>query len=661
MIKMSLQEAVNKRSGNVMKLVKKYLMLAFSLVMIFGMSVKDACAIKLVSGSAVTQIEGTTLVVLTFDEPVDATLAAPASRNIQLNVPGLEISSPVLHKTGIVNRYYISPGRIVIELSRYVKAEMIPAETGKLVLMLRPANEPPPPPKPIEIEQPIIEQSEPDLSETIVEEPVKEYEFQEELSPVNLSSEGIEESAKNEVPVDVQENVNKAELPGDNSGEVEPEAIDETSGELVDVELPERIDVQRQIEDPSRIVLKNAEDLISLGSFDAALDILIQVKKSSSVFGESRIMAGDLYFKLTQYEEAEAAYLEAKEDPGSVEIATIKLALTYKNLGDKAKTVESWESVLAQAGNTRTTIDDDVPGISDTPVETATPVQEKFRSIMPFVFAGIIAAFVIIIVILIIRSRAKMNRMFEEASGEESEEELRPLSERIPSESEPKKERKVVPIKRKEEEKKPAEKEEPILDEEQDDGSKLDEVPPTPPSNLELQKELANWNAAQEEAEKEKQAAVKPEEEKKEELPDEEIDAKVVVNETESELDRELEALDFENTGKNESENNGKKSKPDEKMEVIDTGKVSWDEKATQEPQPEGGEDQKKQEITNEAAIKEKRKRASRVGGKRPSNWDAIESLQEEGMEVRDIAATLGLGQDEVRTAIQLLAEKEAT
>ncbi|MDP8206984.1 MAG: hypothetical protein P9L92_10005 [Candidatus Electryonea clarkiae] len=385
----------------------------YLLMILFFAGVSDAA--RLLSGSAVSQVEGKTLVLLKFDEPINATFTQNSGTSIIIQINGLAPVSGKVHSAGLLKSIKVTANRLTLNATRYVEASLMPAGAGTEMILLAPAIDPNPPkpkPKPTPPPPKVIEKTKP--VETKVE--TKKVEKPEEKKiekPAIKQEEKKEDKTEPEIKTPVADVPEKEEIfKGLEDSELVSDEPEEEPEEIIPEEPPvEEISYEE--------VIAEAMSLVFLKKHSEAVELLGTIPLDVPEYGQGRLMLGDIYIVLKLTDEAIDSYTEAKRFPEQAEAATIKLALTYQGLKKLEEASNFWEEAFAilQGNKTFKSM-----SASEEEPEIDSEAGEKGRKVIFTLVIAVIIAIPILIIGLVVYNKIKSNRMYQRLLDEEDEE-----------------------------------------------------------------------------------------------------------------------------------------------------------------------------------------------------------------------------------------------
>ncbi len=253
----------------------------FFLVSVILGLVGNCNAVELLSNRVVPQADGTTLIVLTFDQAITAELAGEEGRILTLNVSDLQSNKFQPDTGGLIRKITVSKGSVTLQATKLVHAVRFPAGAGVVVLEIRPGPIPDP-----------------------------------------------DAPAKRVVKARPKPKPKPAPEP-----ELEPEEPDTAIAMFYTKHFPDRIEAIR--------------DLYEAGYVDQAFDSILAFPPQDSLYGWSRILWGDLLIFNRQFAQSLAPYGEALDQVKTQEVAAIKMAMVYQLLDNDSLSGIMWERALA--------------------------------------------------------------------------------------------------------------------------------------------------------------------------------------------------------------------------------------------------------------------------------------------------------------------------
>ena len=277
-------------------------------------------AARLISARAAPQLDGSTLLVLHFDTPVNLEVVQAAGRELTFSVSELDMSSVKMQANGLVKSLGEENGNISVKTRLYTNATLIPAGTGVYVVWIKKAREPKDKP----------------LAGSAREEPSQQVDLQPESGPE------IGLRPPSSTPLQTPGSLSTGNVRSKDSGggaygvpgqfNIESETAAPQVSNLLPLAFPERV--------------REAQRIAAEGNPDRAISVLQRFEQGTPEFGWSRIAAGDILLEQNQARRALDSYREALRDKETEELAAAKLALTFQNMGNLEGASAMWERVL---------------------------------------------------------------------------------------------------------------------------------------------------------------------------------------------------------------------------------------------------------------------------------------------------------------------------
>ncbi len=240
--------------------------------------VSSAPAVELLSNRAVPQADGATLLVFTFDAPIQSRMITEEGRSLVLAVDSLRFPAYQPESGGLIKSIVVADTTITIRATKTVHAVRFPAGAGVIVLEVRPGLIPDP----------------------------------------NAPAKRV-----------VQRSRPKAKP----KPEPVPVELDTSLSMFYTKQFPPRIEAIR--------------DLYEQGYKDQAFDSLLSFPVDDSLYGWSRVLWGDLLVFNRKFAQSLTPYGEALGFHRTQEIASIKMAMVYQLLENDSLAGVMWEKALA--------------------------------------------------------------------------------------------------------------------------------------------------------------------------------------------------------------------------------------------------------------------------------------------------------------------------
>ncbi len=286
--------------------VIRFLLLLFSFLIPFFPH-----AATLVFTETILQTEGTTLLILKFDVPLNLEFLVDSGDLLTINAPALDAIAMNVDLKGCLKQFYLQDKKLFLQTSYPVKGQLVPGGTGAFLIFLKKtdkvASEIPPIPPVQKPSEAVLVKESTVLKAPQVEKPKpKETEFQANT----IISEPTLEST----------------LP------LEDERSRLLASETDYQFLPDDVRYARIIADRGRI--------------EESIQILNNLTPQSEQYAWAQIVLGDIYVQLQQYNRAFSAFRIASENAQTAEIALIRSALLNSRIGDKEDAEMDWEQAL---------------------------------------------------------------------------------------------------------------------------------------------------------------------------------------------------------------------------------------------------------------------------------------------------------------------------